>query len=548
MQNGWFVVIPPILVVVLAFITRRIMLALIIGIFSAAYIAHDFSCRETFSAIIFRIIKILELEKLGSWDTFLGCANIFVCLFLFFLAIIIVLLKKSGAGHAYGAYITQYLADQRQVEMATLIMSFFFFIDGYFSSLTVGSVMQPITDQFKIPRVKLAFLVNALAAPLAVLFPLTSWMAEIVAQLRNSGITSNVTSGTIVASDPFFVYISMIPWMFYSCIILASVWFVVLGRLSFGELAYHEKIAQNTGNLFAGKTPVVGRITERSETKEEKRSLLDFLFPMGMLFLSIVSMTLYFGDYYLFGGLYSLLPALEKSNIFAGLCMGSLICTCVSILYFVMRKKLTAQQIPEIIQEAFKVIAPALILLILIWTLSSFLKDDLKTGQYLAQKLLSYIDIQIFPLMFFLISAFISTMMGSAWGTIGMLVPLGISMVIASMHITPPVMLHDVPMLVPLLGAIISGAVVGNTISPIADVMLMSSTSSGAYHMDLVKAQISFTIPTIISTSFAFFLTGRLLSTYSMYKTACIALGAGLLVNICILLTLHIFNRLSKRS
>jgi len=548
MQNHWFVVLPPILVVLLAFVTRRVIFSLALGIFSAALIAYDFNILRVFPAIGSRIISILELDKLTSVTSFWTCTNLFLCLFLLILTFIIVMIQTSGGGYAYGAFIMKKLKSAKKAECATLLMSLCFFIDDYFSSLTVGSVMQPITDQFKIPRVKLAFLVNSVAAPLAVLFPLTTWMAEIVGQFRNSGIGSVITEKTLIAADPFWVYTHMIPFLFYSLIILGSLWFIIVGRLSFGIIADHEAFAQKTGELFGGKAPVVRRMSEISDEQKQASSIFDFVFPLVTL-LSIISLAmLYFGDYTLFGGQHDCITAIQKANIFAALFMGSLVSALMCLIFFLARKKIVITQIYSMMQESFALMGGAIMVLVLIWTLSSFLKDDLATGQYLAQKLIGYIDVASFPLVFFLVAVCMSAMMGSAWGTIGMLVPLGVPMLVSFMHFTPPVILADISMLLPLLGAIISGALVGNHVSPVADVMLMSATSSGAYHMDLVKAQIGFTIPTIISTSLAFFLTGRLLPLYGLAKTAGISLAAGIGLNFVILFALFVINRVIQRS
>lgn len=547
MQNHWFVILPPILVVLLAFVTRRVIFSLVMGILSAALIAHDFNIINAVPAIGLRISKILELEKLTSWASFWTCANIFLCLFLLILTVLIVMIQESGGGYAYGACITKRLKSAKSAEASSLIMSLFFFIDDYFSSLTVGSVMQPITDQFKIPRVKLGLLVNSVAAPLAIMFPLTSWMAEIVGQFRNSGVAEIPTATTAIASDPFFVFVNMTPFLFYSIILITSLWFMVLGRISYGIVARHESIAQKTGDLFGGKVPVVRRMSEVSEEKKQSSSLIDFLFPLIVLLTMIGGSTLYFGGYYIMGGQNSFLIALEKANVFAALFMGSLLSLLLCLVFFVFRKKIVLRSVPGMFKEGFGLIASAILVLVLIWTLSSLLKDDLATGQYLAGKLIGYIDLAYFPAMFFLVAVAVSAMMGSAWGTIGMLVPLGIPMLLSFMHITPPAPLDAVPMLLPLLAAIISGAVVGNHISPIADVMLMSATSTGAYHLDLVKAQISLTLPTVISSAIAYFIAGRYMLEFGVAKTVMLSLVAGILLNFVILYALHVIYKVRSR-
>ncbi|MFA6527160.1 MAG: Na+/H+ antiporter NhaC family protein, partial [Candidatus Babeliales bacterium] len=177
----------------------------------------------------------------------------------------------------------------------------------------------------------------------------------------------------------------------------------------------------------------------------------------------------------------------------------------------------------------------SIVVLILIWTFSGLITKDLKTGQYLAQFLIGTIPLSFLPMMFFCIATVVSVMMGSAWGTIGMLFPLGIPLVVSMAGGQPPLIACDLLMLYPVLGAIISGAVVGNHLSPISDVMLMSATSAGAYHMDLYKAQVSFSIPSIIAAAVGFGIVGCMLGSYSLPASIATALFVGLFLNVVIL-------------
>ena len=255
MQNNWLSIIPPLIVLVLAFTTRRVILSLLCGIISAALILNNFAPYQSLKTVISKIWTTSELGSLTSWDAFKSNWSLFIFLFLLMLGMIIVLVNHSGGAYAYGNYIKKKLKTQKAVQTSSLTLSLLFFIDDHFSALTVGSVMHALTDRFNIARAKVAFLVDSMAAPLCILAPISSWAAYIIMQLKKSGVSSVAQNGTYVLADPFLVYLKTIPFIFYSIIMIASVWFLVRRNLSVGLMHKHEAIANKTGNLFAGKTP-----------------------------------------------------------------------------------------------------------------------------------------------------------------------------------------------------------------------------------------------------------------------------------------------------
>ncbi|MFH0898304.1 MAG: Na+/H+ antiporter NhaC family protein [bacterium] len=535
MQGSWLVLVPPILVVVCAAVTRRVVLSLLLGIFSSLFIVHDFSLFKTIPAMVSKIWQTTELGTVTSWHAFWQTWYLFICLFLILLGIITVMLQHSGGAYAYGNFISSRLKNAKQAQASSLILSLFFFIDDYFSCLTVGSVMRPITDRFRIPRVKLALLVNSMAAPLVVLLPISSWAAYIIMQIHQSGVFPTDQKGTVVIADPFFVYTGMIPFLFYSIIAIFSLWFLVLRNISYGILGRQEQIAADTGNLFGGKGPAVRQMMDVSADVIQRSSVWDFIVPIMILFIAVATSILYFGGYHLLGGTHDLGYALRHSNSAQALFVGSVVTLLISFPFLIARKMLAVRQIPRICLNGIRLLGPSTMILILIWTLSSLLKNDLQTGQYLAQILVGKVDIALLPVMFFFVAALTASTMGSAWGTIGIHVPIAVPLLVSLAHIQTPVTPSGISMLFPLLGAIISGAVVGNHLAPISDTMLMSSTSSGAYHIDLVKTQYGFTIPTVISTATAFLIAGFLTGVVSSTGTIIISLLVGLMLNWTIL-------------
>jgi len=528
MQTSWLVLIPPVLVVFLAILTRRIVFSLSVSIISAALILHDFQLKPALTTVCSRIWNATELGYLISWSSFWSAWYLFICLFLIVLGIIIVLINRTGGAFAYGRFIVSKLHSAKNAEIATVIMSHLFFVDDYFGSLTVGSVMQPITDQFKVPRVKLALLINAIAAPLAVLSPISSWSADIVMQLRQSGISTVAHEGTLFLADPFCVYLVSIAFLAYAYLMLTSIWLAVKTKIPYGVVAQHEQEAQRTGNLFGGKIPVAGSIKVADKEQIATSTVWDFLLPLATLFVAVFVGIIVLG----FG------------RIPIALFIGSCCSLFVALIYFFIRKKLAISSLPSLVYEGAMLMLPSIMVLVLIWTLSALLKNDLQTGKYLASVLIDHMNIAVFPAMFFMLATLISATMGSAWGTIGLLIPIAVPMLTSFYSgfgmLTPDQAL----VLFPLVAAIVSGAVAGNHLSPIADIMVLSSASAGAYHFDLVKAQMAFAIPVIIASIISFLFSGFIIQQCGIFMTACTSLVVGNVVVVAIhILRLFCHNR-----
>jgi tetracycline resistance efflux pump len=546
MHNTWLVLLPPLVAVLLASVTRRIQFSLFVGIIAASSIINDFNLHATIKHVGLRLWGVAEFSKLAHWDTFWSCANFFICTFLILIGILITMIKYSGAAYAYGAFIAGKLKTAAGVERATLLLATTFFIDDYFSSLTVGSVMQPIADHFKVARVKLALLVNSLPPCLALLVPLSSWTAELVGQLRNAGVGLTFKSTPIIQADPLAFYISTIPFMLYAFVIIASAWYMVLRRISYGILAKHEEYAHKTGELFGGKMPVARRVSDISAEKKKNSSLLDFFLPLGALFFSIIGWTLLTGGWWVLGGTNTFFQALQNSSIFAAFFVGGVATCLFTGLFLLVRGKLKLRELGGVIHEGASMMSSALIMLLFIWTLSTMLSKDLQCGEYVANLLIGRIDARFFPLMFFALAGLISTLIGTAWGTIGILLPLGIGMVPTFLGFELPVLLGQVPLLSVVVGAILSGSLIGMHMSPMADVMLMSATSVGAYHLDLVRAQISLTIPSILSSAIGYLVIGLALENYGYGMSAVFGLVSALITNIILLQFLHAMEAFRK--
>ena len=480
-----------------------------------------------------RIGRTTELYKFTSWELFWTGDRIFLCFFLIFLGIIITMIRYSGAAYAYSNFVVNKIKNARGAESSSLFLSIFFFIDDYFSCVTVGSVMQSVTDQFRVPRVKLAYMVNTAAAPLVVLIPLSSWAAWIIVQLRSSGVSLTADSAkTVLVAEPFYYYLASIPFFFYAIIAFVALWYVVLSRTSYGIIRKHELYAQKTGELFGGKMPIAWRDAEVSLERQNKSSIIDFIFPVLMLFVLIIGWVLVSGGWLWQGR--GFMDALQHSDMSPGFFFGGLGACILSFIFFLSRGTLSLKEIRPIIKEGAWLLGSSIMMLILIWTLSKMLRDDLQTGNYLAQYLVGHLHVALFPVIFFIMAALISSLMGTAWGTMGILIPTALQMLTAFVsggH--GAVTLAAVPMFLPLLGAVVTGSIVGNHLSPISDVMVISATSVGAYHLDLVRAQMAMVVPLVIASIAAFATSGLMIYNDCAVWAAALgsmAVGVGLMI------------------
>jgi len=310
MAHSWLVLIPPLAVLIVSLIFKRIIPALIVGIISGTYIASYLSGKSPFSIAASYLWAQVEQDPL--------------CIFIFLLILgtLIALMNIPGGTHAYAHAIQKKLKSKKSTETASILLSFCFLIDDFFSALTVGSIMRPLTDKFGIPRAKLAFLLDAMAAPLVVLIPISSWIATLISQFEKAGISLQLHEKPLILADPFVTYLTVIPFIFYSFISITATIFIVRKRISFGPMAQQEETAEKSGNLFGGKTPIQTHV-ERIEPR--KGSLIDFLVPLFSLLGSTLGFLLYLGDFTGFGGTRGIAQAMLHSNIFLALCFGSLL-------------------------------------------------------------------------------------------------------------------------------------------------------------------------------------------------------------------------------
>ncbi len=517
MHTSWLVLLPPILVLMSAYYTKKLNPSLFLGVVSAGLIATHFSITKAISLISWRFYD-------QDLDT------VYMYCFLISIGIIVILISKTGGAQAFANTLKKRLRTKKAVESASVSLSLLLGIDDYLSALTTGHVMRSLTDKMRIPRVKLAYLVHALAGPLVILVPVSSWTAMINNQLDISGIQASIDPATRILADPYYIYLHSIPFIFYSLFTLFTVWFIVHRRISFGPMKQFEDIATKTGDVHGNKEAPIDSIEA-----SDKGTLADLLVPIATLISTVFIGIPWSGGFRPFSHKISLLDAFKNNTqIFLVLFIAGLLTLVVSFLLALLRHKITVSSIPLYIWQGIKLMWPAVLMLFLASTLGIMIRVDLSAGLYLAQLLQGVVSIGWLPILFFVIATVTSLITGSAWGTIALLLPIGIPTIVNLSGLQTPIDPALLPILFPLLGAIFSGAVCGDQLSPISETTIMAATSSGSYAIDHTITQAPYAFAPLIASCLAFICAGFLAGYGFIAFLAPLALG--IIINSLILL------------
>lgn len=514
MNTGFIVLVPTIIVLATAVLARKVLLSLFLGVVSACLIATDFS-----------MIASAKLFIIRNYEVIADYQNLLLVFFLIFLGILIEILTHTGCMQLYSKALMKKIKTSMQAQIASLFHSFFFFIDDYFNALMIGSIMRPIMDHFKQPRAKLAHFINSLGASMAVMIPASSWTGMIIAQLIAQGINSTSGPSIILSVDPFYVYLCMLPVFFFPIISIASAWYVVIRDISFGSMAQFETIAEETGNVFGGKEP----IKHTREICIKEASMLDILLPLAT-FVVVFLITLFAsGNYWLLGGTKSLFEAFVSAKCTLSLCVASCSAVAVATVLYLISTHGNIKKIASLWWDGFWFMKTSLLLLVFAWTFSALLDQDVHTGAYVANNLLSSLNLTLLPGIVFLVSTLISAGIGSSWGTIMLLTPL-IVPVITHLLGQPPFAASALWSFVPSIAAVISGSVAGSQLSPISDSTIISSLSAQCYHHDHFQTQVTYAIPVAAGSACAYTLLGFITHLMPFYAACALALVVGLMV------------------
>lgn len=462
---------PPIIAIGLALITKEVYISLFVGIASGAFLqvggfGHPVAAVETIFGTI--------LAKLGdAW-------NIGILIFLVILGVIVILMNKAGGSKAYGDWARRAIKTRRGAQLATFILGVVIFVDDYFNCLTVGSVMRPVTDGHKISRAKLAYLIDATAAPVCIIAPISSWAAAV--------------SGMVEGANGLVLFIRAIPYNYYALLTLLMIIVISILNIDYGPMKTHEDNAQYHDDLYT--TPDRPYADANDEPTSSRGRVADLILPVIVLIICCIIGLMYTGGF--FGGGVSIVDAFANSDASVGLMLGSFVAILFAFIYFLSRRVLSFRQFADSLPEGFKAMVPAILILTFAWSISG-ITSNLGAAEFVANAVHdSAAGFQMFlPAIIFLIACGLAFATGTSWGTFGILIPIVVE-----------VFPNDSEILIIAIAACLGGAVMGDHISPISDTTIMASTGAQCNHINHVATQIPYAITVTVVAFISYILAG----------------------------------------
>lgn len=483
---GWLSIIPPLVAIILALLTKEVLGSLIIGIFSGYFIFVNFAPPEiaegltSTNPILGPFVEMVNSVIVNAGDSW----NMAILLFLAILGGLVAVVTVAGGSWAYGEWAAKKVKSRAGAQISTFILGCIIFIDDYFNSLTVGTVMRPVTDRFQISRAKLAYILDSTAAPVTILVPISSWVAYIISVMEPSlieeGFALNGLSG----------FISTIPFNIYAWLSLIMVVVISLTNLEFGPMARFEARAIRTGELQEDREATPPGDDFSNLKVSRKGTPLDLIVPIiGLIIFTLIAM-LYTGGYFASEEV-SMWQAFGDTDAATSLVYGGIGALLLSLVLFVPRRLMTYSQFMNAFTQGVKSMVPAFSILILAWTFGSVLRDGgLQTGTFVANLVGTTIPAWLLPGIIFIASGFIAFATGTSWGTFAIMLPIAI-----------PICANvDPEMIGVMMAAVLAGAVFGDHCSPISDTTILSATGAACHHIDHVATQMPYaTLVAVIS-------------------------------------------------
>ena len=469
--------VPPLIAIALALITKEVYSSLFCGIIVGALFSCQFNLVATADTVV----------NAGLIDAVTGTAGIFV--FLAILGALTLLLNKSGGSAAFGRFAQKHIRSKVGSQICTFILGVLIFIDDYFNCLTVGSVMRPVTDTNKVSRAKLAYLIDATAAPICMIAPISSWAAAV------SDYTSGVTNAAGEPISSLALFCRAIPYNFYSLLTLVCIVALALMKFDYGPMRIHEQNAER-GDLFTSGGPVITE-TESIHGSERGR-VVDLVLPIAVLIVSSVLALLYVGGFYTAGDTFGdFVGAFGNTDATVGLPLGGIVALLITVVYMLCRRLISFRDAMDCIPKGLTAMVPA----ILILTMATALKNMtglLGSDMFVSTALADAGALHNFlPAIIFVVACVISFSTGTSWGTFGILIPIVLDVFPAGSELA-----------VIGMSACLAGSVCGDHCSPISDTTIMSSAGAQCEHVNHVSTQLPYAL-TVAAVSFAaYLLTG----------------------------------------
>ncbi|WP_261817176.1 Na+/H+ antiporter NhaC family protein [Vibrio gallicus] len=504
--------LPAILALGMAIVTRRVLLSLGAGIIVGALLLADFSASGATGYIFNKGLAVfIEDGGINTW-------NMSIVGFLLLLGMMTALLTLSGGTKAFAIWAQARVKSKRGSQLLAALLGVFIFIDDYFNSLAVGAVSRPVTDRFYVSRAKLAYILDSTAAPMCVLTPASSWGAYIMTIV--SGI---LVSHGITEYSPLGAYVRLIPMNFYAVFALLMVFVVAWFRIDIGSMRRHEIEATQGYGFDTKSDDDSASHDELNIVESDSGHMLDLLLPILSLIIATVAAMMYTGAQALSGSgiTFTMLGAFENTDVGVSLIYGASVGLIVA-LATVFKQKIASLEIIRTLWIGARSMFGAILILVFAWTIGSVI-GDMKTGTYLSSLVQGNIDTSWLPVILFLLAGLMAFSTGTSWGTFGIMLPIAGDMAGAT----------DIALMLPMLSAVLAGSVFGDHCSPISDTTILSSTGARCNHIDHVQTQLPYALAVASISCIGFIVLGITASVLLSFIATSIAF-----VMLCVVLSM----------
>lgn len=470
MYATFWALVPPLVAILLALITKEVYSSLFIGIVVGAMFFSGFSFEGTITHIFQDgLISVLS----DSW-------NVGILVFLVILGTMVALMNKAGGSAAFGRWAGEKIKSRTGAQLATIALGCLIFIDDYFNCLTVGSVMRPVTDKQHISRAKLAYLIDATAAPICIIAPISSWAAAV--------------TGFVEGEDGLALFIKAIPYNFYALLTIFMMVMLTVMKVDFGAMAVHEKNARR-GDLYTTKErPYLNE--QNAHMIQGNGKVMDLVIPILSLIICCVIGMIYTGGF--FEGA-DFVTAFSNSDASIGLVLGSFFGFVIAVVFYLVRRVLSFRECMSCLPEGFKAMVPAILILSLAWTLKA-MTDSLGAAPYVAGMMENVAGglMSLLPAIIFLVACFLAFATGTSWGTFGILIPIVVAVFADS----------GSELMIISISACMAGAVCGDHCSPISDTTIMASAGGQCDHVNHVSTQLPYALSVAVVSFLSYILAG----------------------------------------
>ena len=494
----FWALLPPLIAIALALITKEVYSSLFIGIVVGGVLYANFNFEGS----------LVHVVRTGFMETIADPGNIGILIFLILLGSIVAMLNKTGASVAFGRWTTKHIKTRVGAQLCTILLGVLIFVDDYFNCLTVGSVMRPVTDKHNVSRAKLAYLIDATAAPVCIIAPISSWAAAVAGFASGAGVNNGIE-----------LFIRAIPYNFYALLTIVMMIFMAVSKFDYGPMKKHEYNAVTKGDLFTtGKEDI-----ESTEAVDNpKGRVCDLVIPIIVLVILCMLGMIYTGGFFTEGeeGFRNFATAFSNCSAGEGLAYGSFGAIIFAVIFYLCRRVISFKQCMESIPEGFKAMVPAILILCCAWTLKT-MTDSLGAKVFVSQLIEGSASglRMMLPAIIFLIAVGLSFATGTSWGTFGILIPIVLSVFSGT----------DGNITIIAISACMAGAVCGDHCSPISDTTIMSSAGAQCRHINHVSTQLPYAL-TVAGVSFVSYIIAGLIQTWISLPIAIVLMLATLFV------------------